>query len=416
MFYGFSGLPGAGKTLNALAFIVREDLFANRPVYYHRIPLLVLDIDVITSFSGWFYGWYLRDNSNQAIIRKLKKIHLEDRFADVDDFPYLQFEFEKANFVEIFMFWVRRLYSADRLKALDEMLEIREIKDSDLSFDDIRMLNLNFTHVDNPASWVDLPKQSVFLADEIHHYWPVRTRDKLPSELEAISTHRHDGKDLIFITQDFANTDVFLRRMMNYHYHYEFVGGDRAACFYRKKYIDISNPFDKKSADKTAPKRPTEFYGSYFSTELDTNNNKLAKGARNAIWLGSISLVLLVVALFFGFPYAYSMIMGGDEVEQTTVVTTSSSVPVSVPRFTLPDLSNYEPTIQGMPWSAPVYKDSLKVSQYPDLLCFEYDDTCKCLTQQNTQYTISDTYCKAIASGGVFNPYDKKMSENTRML
>lgn len=416
MFYGISGLPGAGKTLNTIAFVLTDSIFANRPMYYHRIPLFVLDIEVITSFSGWFYGWYLRENSNEAIRRKLKKIHDQDRFAELEDFPFLELEYQKANYANIFMFWVRRLYTKERLQSLDEMLAIREIEDQDLTFDDIRPLNLHFTHIDNPATWVDLPKQSVFLADEIHHYWPVRTRDKLPAELEAISTHRHDGKDLVFITQDFANTDVFLRRMMNHHRHFEFVGGDRIACYARKKYIDISNPFDKKAAEKTLIKRPSDFYGSYFSTELDTNNNKLAKGAKNALILGAVSLVVFLAALFVGFPYAYAAIMGEEQTEESQPVTKEIKTDSSIPSFKPVDLSVYESKIKGMPWTAPLYDKNLKVAQYPDLLCFEVEDSCKCLTQQNTEYSIEDVYCKAIASGGVFNPYAKEMVEKTRML
>lgn len=411
MFYGFSGLPGAGKTLNAINFAVSEDIFLNRPMYYHRIPLFILDIDVCCSFSGWFYCWYLRDNSNAAILRKLKSIHNEDRFADIDDFPFLELQFNNANYIEIFMFWVRRLYTKERLVPLDDMLAIREITDNELTFDDIKLLNLHFTHVDNPANWVSLPKQSVFLADEIHHYWPVRTRDKLPAELEAISTHRHDGKDLIFVTQDWANTDIFLRRMMNHHTHFEFVGADKIACYKRKKFIDISNPFDKKACDKSIVSRPKHIYGAYFSTDLDTNNNKLGKGTKRALILGVCSLVFFLGAVIFGFPYAYNAIMV-DSIDAVSDVSIGVDSGASMPTFKETKTDVYKASFEPMPWTAPIYSKSLKVVNYPDLMCFIKNDSCRCLTQQNTNYAIDDIYCRVIASDGVFNPYDKKLIES----
>ncbi|HIF9125258.1 TPA: zonular occludens toxin domain-containing protein [Photobacterium damselae] len=414
MFYGISGNPGAGKTLNAISFCVTEPLFANRPMYYHRIPLFMLDIDVVSSFSGWFYGDYFFNNkSNSALLRSLQKIHLEGRFAELDDFPYLELQYQQSNPVKTFMFWARRLYSSERLSSLDQMLQISSRADDDLTFDDIRSLHLNFTHINNPADWVSLPKRSVFLADEIHHYWPVRTRDKLPAELEAISTHRHDGKDLVFITQHFANTDVFIRRLMNEHYHYSEVGSDRIACYHRKEYIDIDNPFDKKSCDKSIIKKNKHIYGAYFSTDLATNNNRISKNVKRSMFLLVFALLLIVFAVIFGI-YSYNNILNSDTPTpvETPVINQNASSP-PIPNLSKQVISTI-PDNKLMPWTAPIYHDSLSVVSYPDLMCFVSGSSCSCLTQQNTSYQLDFESCKQIAFGGVFNPFDKKLSKSQK--
>lgn len=43
MIYLFTGVPGAGKTLNAIKFITQDETFQNRPVYYYNVKGLALD-------------------------------------------------------------------------------------------------------------------------------------------------------------------------------------------------------------------------------------------------------------------------------------------------------------------------------------------------------------------------------------
>ncbi|MBY5948272.1 zonular occludens toxin domain-containing protein [Photobacterium rosenbergii] len=406
MEYGVSGLPGAGKTLNTIDMVTSESNFSGREIYYHRIPLLMLDFEVCKSFQGWFYGWYLHNNnSNSALVRKVQAIHKkEDRFIELEDFPYLKQDHDESNPVEILLYWVRRVYSKKRLAELDEYIAIKQIDEAALTFDQLKPLNYHWTHFDNPKAWVELPNQSVIVMDEIHHYWPPRTRGDVPKELEAISTHRHTGKDLVFITQDFANVDIFVRRMMNYHTHYEFAGADRVACYKKKKYIDISNPFEKKAADKSLVKRPIHLYGSYYSTELDTNNNKLSKGAKRGLILGGISIVVFLLMLFVGFPYVSSLFFSDDHPTETEVAT-SNEVIIQPNQASNTEILAYQPKVNAMPWSAPIYNGGLDPASYPDLMCYQTATDCRCVTQQATVYTLDLSSCQSIANNGLFDPH-----------
>ena len=58
MLYLRTGLPGASKTLNTLKEICHSKTTPYREIYYNNIKLLMLDFDVCSSFSGWFYGVY----------------------------------------------------------------------------------------------------------------------------------------------------------------------------------------------------------------------------------------------------------------------------------------------------------------------------------------------------------------------
>lgn len=418
MEYGISGLPGAGKTLTAIEMVTSEELFSEREIYYHRIPVLMLDYEVCCSFQGWFYGWFLHNNSsNSALTRKVAQIHKkEDRFIEPEDFPYLEKDHSESNPVEIFLYWIRRVYSKERLALLDEFLAIRKIDESTLTFEDIKSLNYHWTEFNNPKDWVELPNQCIAVMDEIHHFWPPRTRGDVPPELEAISTHRHTGKDLVLITQDFANVDIFIRRMMNYHTHYEFAGADRVACYKRKKYIDISNPFDKKAADKTIVKRPVHLYGSYYSTERDTNNNKLSKGAKNGLILGIVSLVIFLLALFVGLPYVYFYFTGEPEPTEAEAKAATTAAAATTQTIRPKDFNAmaYQPSFDAMPWSAPLYNNALQPSSYPDLMCFMVVDNCQCVTQQSTVYTMEKLHCESIANNGLFDPHLKTANQSVK--
>ena len=54
MLYLYTGLPGHGKTLNAIHDILTEDVFKGRDVYYYGIPELTLDWQPIEDPKLWY--------------------------------------------------------------------------------------------------------------------------------------------------------------------------------------------------------------------------------------------------------------------------------------------------------------------------------------------------------------------------
>lgn len=406
MLYGISGLPGSGKTLNAIAKVLNEKQFSDRPIYYYYIPCLMFDYEICKTFQGWFYGYYYHNNKgNTALVKRVRKIHQqEERLVEADDFTHLRLEadFERHRPLDLFLFWVRRCYPAERLEQLDEMLEIKGLTDETATFSDIEPLRLHWSRLERPEDWFTAPKESVCVIDEIHQVWPTRPKGAVPDGIKSIDTHRHHAKDLIFITQDFANCDVYLRRFIGHHTHYENVGKERVASFTRKKFIDINNPFDKKSADKTVVKRPVQLYDSYYSTDMDTEDKSLSKKVRNGLILGGVSITLFLVVLFGGLPYLYYSFFGEDEPQTEIteqVVTTSNTETQTTTQALSP------PTITDvMPWMQPQYKNVVAVQSYPDLMCYTVRDECRCVTQQSTRYSLDDSKCRILASNGVFDP------------
>ncbi len=228
MLHGFSGGMGTGKSLNAIKFIIENDNFADRPVYYHGIRVLLLDYKVCDSFQGWLYGIYWPANShNKELESKLLRIETEQRLATLEDFPYLAFHYKKHEPFKQWLSWFKKLASPKRLASFKEALAVLELDEDTITYQDIEHLNLSWAMFDDPTEIHTLPAGSVILVDEVQNIWGNRTAGKQVSpDVKFVTTHRHKGIDLVYISQDFKDTDQIIRRRMQYYVHYEFLGGD----------------------------------------------------------------------------------------------------------------------------------------------------------------------------------------------
>ncbi|MBZ2603500.1 zonular occludens toxin, partial [Xanthomonas perforans] len=63
------------------------------------------------------------------------------------------------------------------------------------------------------------------------------------------------------------------------------------------------------------------------------------------------------------------------------------------------------PLVADVPWSAPAYVDRPVVSD-PHMYCMSSENSCRCVTEQNTRVSMRDDVCRDIARWGEpYNPY-----------
>lgn len=279
MIYLRTGLPGASKTLNSLReLVVSYD--AERPKFYNNIKLLMLDIEVCKSFSGWFYGWYfprLKDTAaKKKLIKIMKPIHDDGEFLSLSDAPWLQTHFESHNQFDTWLYWVQRVYPK---KAVEKLKLILSAADDDYpdKFELVLPLNLHFQHFEDPHKWMQLPKRSIILIDECQQFFPPRANgSRVPDAIAALETHRHGGYDLHFITQDRTLCDANLRKLVGKHIHFfNPFGGARVTRKEAQKTFDPNDYHDSKQATKKVIKRDKSFYGVYWSAEIHTHKGKI---------------------------------------------------------------------------------------------------------------------------------------------
>ncbi|NOH83718.1 zonular occludens toxin [Vibrio sp. 03-59-1] len=309
MIYLRTGLPGASKTLNSLREIVLSH-DSGREYYYTNIKLLMLDIDVACSFSGWYYGWYFPNLKDKASIRKLSKImkpiHDDGEFITLNDVPWLRSQYDSHNHFETWLYWVRRVYPKKKLEKLESILDAAP-EDTQDKFDLVRPLNLDFRNFPDPNDWSTLPKRSVILVDEVQQFFPPRgVGSRVPKAIAALETHRHGGYDLHFVTQDRTLCDANLRKLVGRHVHYfNALGGKNVTRKEAPKCFDPNDYHQSQTASKKMISHDKKFYGVYWSAEIHTHKFKFP-------FMGFVAIFFFCLILYSAYSLSSQLFDGSD--------------------------------------------------------------------------------------------------------
>lgn len=429
MLHGFSGGMGTGKTLNAVKFIIENDNFAGRPVYYHGIRCVLFDYEVCDSFQGFLYGEYWLENlNNKALQKKLEQIDDEGRLAELDDFPYLAAKYAQHEPMALWLKWFKKLASPKRLEVYSEALTILGKDESDLTYDDIKEMNLSWMQFDNHLKIHELPAGSVILADEVQNLFPIRpSAAKVPPHIEFVATHRHSGQDLVYISQDFKDVDQFIRRRIQSYTHIEFFGRDFINRYQHNKLFNPESKSDLKKVGSETVKRDGKYHGVYLSSIKHTHNVKFNPLLKKLLF--KLLLAVGVIALCIYLILFHTMI-GKSFIDQDPKANdepaTQNAAPTQSNRYTKTEqihvagsdvdyLSNFIPRSEFLPFSSPIY-DSLTAQalDYPELTCVATAKSCKCFTQQNTVYAVENQSCQTIARYGFFDPFHSPERERSQ--
>jgi zona occludens toxin len=313
MIYLRTGLPGASKTLNTIKEIIEEPANAHRQKFYNNIKLFMLDIEVLKSFQGWFYGHYylqLDDVKKQKYDVLIKEIHSQQRLATLDDFPHLRGKYrlwDEEDIVHLFLKWVAKLYPKKSRQKLDNYLDITD----HVTLYDLLQFNYHFEHFDDPDEWGELPNGSIILIDEIQDYWPSRdARKAVPKGVESLAKHRHSGRDLHMVTQHYKLCDTGVRRQIGIHVHfYNPLGGNNVNRYEKREIFDTDDANERKRTDSSTFMRDTKYYGVYWSADQHTHKLKVPKK-----FFALPILIGLVVTLIYSFFSFY-----GPDLDETKI-------------------------------------------------------------------------------------------------
>jgi zona occludens toxin len=333
-----TGLPGASKTLNTLKEIIEEPATAGRPIYYNNIKLLMLDIDVCSSFAGWFYGVYykeLPDDKKKPVSKLLLKLHAEGQLASLQTFPHLQQIFESwlsfKGHITLWLSWVKKLYPANSRESLE--LYLASADPDQITIENLMQFNLHWNHFPQPTLWFELPRNSIIVVDECQQTFPPRpVGAKVPLHCSEFETHRHKGFDIHLVTQDAKLLDNHVRRLTGRHIHFfNPFASKRITRYQSDKVFDPDDFFAKKAASKSVPKRDSKFYGLYWSADVHTHKSTFPK------WLPFVAL-LPAFAIYMVYKVVTgSFVTGVQELQE--VKTTDNQQQVSAQQSTPVDTS-----------------------------------------------------------------------------
>lgn len=281
--------------------------------------------------------------------------------------------------------------------------------------------------------WTQLPDGSFVLYDEAHsdgntqgleRYGRLFPSTGKPGEsddprIRSMSTHRHRGFDLVFITQWPSKIHHQVRSLIGSHTHMNRTFGMQRAGVLTWSRVQ-PDPYDERVRDKAEEEiwaYPKALYERYRSATLHTASHKFKVPKR--VWQGLSMAVTLIVCLWLIWMFVVKPSAASPKKEEQgagALPTAAALAPLGAGMAAARPLSREEyvakhkPRVEFQPWSAPAF-DERTVQSQPELYCMasgttEQDTTCTCVTEQGTKASISIPVCVAIARDGpAYNPY-----------
>ena len=283
--------------------------------------------------------------------------------------------------------------------------------------------------------WTKLPDGAFVLYDEAHadgntqgleRYGRLFPSTGKPGEsddprIRSMSTHRHRGFDLVFVTQWPNKIHHQVRSLIGSHTHMNRAFGMQRAGVLTWSRVQ-ADPYDEKIRDKAEEEiwsYPKGLYERYRSATLHTASHKFQIPKR--VWQGLSVLVTTIILFWAGWIYLAKQ--KADATEHAKEKEGAGAMPAALaqapsgaggpaarPLTREEYVENLTPRVEFQPWSAPAY-DGRSVQSQPELYCMAsgttaQDTTCTCLTEQGTKAKIRLPICLAIARDGpAYNPY-----------
>lgn len=172
-----------------------------------------------------------------------------------------------------------------------------------------------------PGDWRDTPKGSVICYDEAHS---VFKNDRAygsnePPHINALRLHRHDGYDLVLITQAPNDLHKTVRTLVFRHEHLQRVfGAETSVIYWRDRCFDVESRRERDSASQENWMFPKKLYGVYKSATMHVKPRRVPGGVKLYVGIGVVCLLALpLLAWRFFHTAEEAKAARQDNVEQT---------------------------------------------------------------------------------------------------
>lgn len=287
--------------------------------------------------------------------------------------------------------------------------------------------NPDLDRLKDPAALWDLPQGSIIVIDEAHKTFPNRKQNSVvPPHIERFAEARHDGFTFFFVTQVGADLDIFIRKRIGSHWHFDRAWGlERSNMLQWEKYHNPDNDSDRKKAKSEGFPFPKEVYDWYISS--DDHQVKKTIPWKKLKWIVILPLVA-VACIVFAIHKLWNGVHHDDKpkVEADKAAQTAQEKPqkrvVVDPRVDGPQwAAKLQERVAGFPMSAKLYDDTFRATVAPRISgCSEvlWDNVlhCTCNTQQGTTITtISLRECQFYVKNGWFDPGKAETNDNPNL-
>ncbi len=287
----------------------------------------------------------------------------------------------------------------------------KEYDGRDIYYHGIAELKLPWIPLDNPEQWYQCPDGAVIIIDEAQRIFPVRDpRRAAPEKCSRFETHRHQGLDIVLITQSPKLVDHHVRNLCGRHIHVvrARTGNNLSMIYTSGKLFRPEDRRELNLCEKKPFAYPKDAFSLYKSAEVHT-----VKTHYPAKLLLFPLLLLTLAGLIYTFISKVSnpstLRLASQELAEDAVAETSNINGAALADQIVDSLDAYLqqqlPRIDSIPHSAPKYDELTAPRSYPrPAACIESARLgCRCYTQQATPFAIGADQCRDIVAHGYFD-------------
>ena len=290
----------------------------------------------------------------------------------------------------------KTLYSIWLIKQLAEK------ENRTVYYSGIPDLTLDWTEIENPDKWYELPVGSIIVLDECQKLFrPRGVGTCVPESVAAMEVHRHKGLDIFLITQHPMLVDSNIRRLVGRHIHVQRAFGANAANIH--EWGQVRENCDKQRLDSQSKlwKYPKEVFGYYKSAELHTV--KFRPPVKAVLLI--IGPLLVAALIFFVVSWFSKKEEGIPPAPAATASKSAASAAApsaaSGGSRSVVGLESFQPVVPGLPWTAPRYASVTEPTSAPvPVGCVQSAAKCSCFSDQGVVVDVSPGVCIKIARGG----------------
>lgn len=283
------------------------------------------------------------------------------------------------------------------------------------NFDGIDHDYFGTVELDDSEKWFEVPAGGVVAIDEAQFFFGLRKAGSfVPEKCARFETHRHDGHDVILITQDATLLDVHVRKLCGKHFHCKRLFGTESSTIFEYNKFE-PKPEDqntiKKAVSSSVWKFDKEIYEYYHSAEVYTVKRKIPF---KLLMLPVLAVVAIAVFIIAG-RVLYNL--ANKDVELVDLIMSGGAVAAGqVSDIDIRDpfkkwVHDETPLIEGLPWTASKYDDVIEVKSFSKPYCLIHHvgwpqnpaGVCDCYSQQIIKMKVSEYVCRQIVECGWFD-------------
>lgn len=295
------------------------------------------------------------------------------------------------------------------LYALNWVKAKAEAENRTVYYNGIADLTLPWVHMDEPEQWHTLPTGALIVIDESQRVFrPRASGANVPAHVSAFETHRHNGHDVVLITQHPQLLDQNIRRLVGQHFHAVRKFGMARATVYEWGQVQTLNKSDYARAIRHEFAFPAEAFGWYKSAELHTHKRKLPM----RFWF--VLAAPLVIGGVLWAAYVAMQRLQGHAPAPSTPASSILPLPPAASGHAPATMTaaeyaeSMQPRVSGLAYTAPAYDGVTKPTRAPvPVAVVKMGNRCQAYSQQGTRLNMPQALCASLLETGFFVAWDE---------